>query len=74
MQRLLIFHVFGIDVAIPVVFDVNEVVLAVVVEPKGLQSDNRIDFVVVVDVVVVVVVVVDVVVMFVEEIACLSLN
>ena len=31
MQRLLIFHVFGIDVAIPVVFDVNEVVLAVVV-------------------------------------------
>ena len=38
-------------------------------EPKGLQSDNRIDFVVVV-----VVVVVDVVVIFVEEIACLSLN
>ena len=47
-------------------------------EPKGLQSDNRIDFVVVVDVVVVVVVVViivvDVVVIFVGEIACLSLN
>ena len=44
-------------------------------EPKGLQSDNRIDFVVVVVVVVVVVIiVVDVVVIFVGEIACLSLN
>ena len=44
-------------------------------EPKGLQSDSRIDFVVVVYVVVVVVIlVVDVVVIFVGEIACLSLN